>query len=98
MQNAKSEKREKRQWLDLRMLSNSQAQADCCSVVAIATVATVAAVAAIATVVGRLGDVATIVVDGPLHNSADDGSPGGGRTGARGRVVIALIHDHEARS
>ena len=92
MQNAKSEKREKRQWLDLRMLSNSQAQADCCSVVAIATVA------AIATVVGRLGDVATIVVDGLLHNSADDGSPGGGRTGARGRVVIALIHDHEARS
>ena len=90
--------KDKRQWLDLRMLSNSQAQADCCSVVAIATVA---AIATIATVVGGLGGVATVVDglgDGLLDNSADDGSPGGGSTGARGRVVIALIHDHEARS
>ena len=107
--------KEKRQWLDLRMLSNSQAQADCCSVVAIATVAavaaiaavatisvaTVAAIATVATVVGGLG-VATVVDglgDGLLDNSADDGSPGGGLTGGRGRVVIAtLINDDQARS
>ena len=113
MQNAKRERKEKRQWLDLWMLSNSQAQADCCSVVAIATVAAVAAIAAIATVatisvatvaaiaavaavVGRLGGVASVVVDGLLHNSADDGSPG---LGGRGRVVIAtLINDDQARS